>query len=106
MKSTIHLKSLGLLCLLCLIPLWAFSQQISVQGIVKDAAGESIIGASVVEKGTTNGTITDFDGNFNLNVPADAVLTISFVGYQSQDIPVSGKTSFSALKLMVFSPFC
>ena len=95
MKSTIHLKSLGLLCLLCLIPLWAFSQQISVQGIVKDAAGESIIGASVVEKGTTNGTITDFDGNFNLNVPADAVLTISFVGYQSQDIPVSGKTSFN-----------
>lgn len=50
MKNTIPLRSLGLLCLLCLIPLWAFAQKVSVKGVVKDATGESVIGASVIEK--------------------------------------------------------
>lgn len=71
MKNTIVLRSLRLLCLLCLVPLWAFAQKVSVQGVVKDAAGESIIGASIIEKGTTNGTITDFDGNFMLQVESN-----------------------------------
>ena len=63
MKSTNHyFKPLGLLLLLCLIPLCAFSQNVTVKGIVKDALGESVIGASVVEKGTTNGIITGLDG--------------------------------------------
>ncbi len=98
MKTKINsFKSLGLLFLLCLIPLWAFSQNITVKGVVKDRSGETIIGASVVEKGTTNGTITDFDGNFQLSVPADAILRVSFVGYQTQEIPVAGKTSFNIL---------
>lgn len=97
MKSTTHFKALGLICLFCLIPLWAIAQQISVKGIVKDATGETVIGASVVEKGTTNGTITDFNGNFTLSVSPSAVLTVSFVGYQSQDIPVSGQTSFNVI---------
>lgn len=97
MKNTIPLRSLGLLCLLCLIPLWAFAQKVSVKGVVKDATGESVIGASVIEKGTTNGTITDFDGNFVLSVAKDATLSISFVGYQTQEVSVSGKTSFNII---------
>ena len=97
MKVTIVIKSLRLLCLLCLVPLWAFAQKVSITGVVKDAAGESIIGASVIEKGTTNGTITDFDGNFTLQVENDAVLSISFVGYQPQDVPVAGKSMINVI---------
>lgn len=97
MKDTIVIKSLRLLCLLCLVPLWAFAQKVSITGVVKDAAGESIIGASVIEKGTTNGTITDFDGNFTLQVESDAVLSISFVGYQPQDVPVAGKSMINVI---------
>ena len=81
--------------MLCLIPIWAFAQNITVKGTVKDGAGETIIGASVVEKGTTNGTITDFDGNFTLNVPSNSTLQISFVGYKTQEIAVSGKTTIN-----------
>ncbi|WP_073343736.1 TonB-dependent receptor [Bacteroides congonensis] len=68
---------------------------ITVKGVVTDARGEGIIGASIVEKGTTNGTITDLDGNFTLKLPADAVLNVSYVGYQSQSIPVNGQTTFN-----------
>ena len=81
--------------MLCLIPIWAFAQNITVKGTVKDGAGETIIGASVVEKGTTNGTITDFDGNFTLNIPSNSTLQISFVGYKTQEIAVSGKTTIN-----------
>ena len=64
-------------------------QQKAISGKVVDSKGESIIGANVMEKGTTNGTITDFDGNFSLNVAANAVLQISYIGYKTQEIPVS-----------------
>lgn len=94
MKNINHnLKSLGLLFLFCLIPLWAFSQNIAVNGIVKDTSGDGVIGASVLEKGTTNGTITDFDGNFTLQVGKNATLVISYIGYKTQEVPVNGKTS-------------
>ena len=64
--------------------------QVAVQGTVIDAAnGEPIIGASVLEIGTTNGTITDFDGNFNLNVKAGAKLAISYMGYKTQELDAS-----------------
>ena len=63
-----------------------------VKGVVKDTSGEAIIGASVLEKGTTNGTITDFDGNFALNVSKNAVLVVSFVGYKNEKSG-SGKSS-------------
>lgn len=64
-------------------------QQKAISGKVVDSKGESIIGANVMEKGTTNGTITDFDGNFSLNVSAKAVLQISYIGYKTQEIPAS-----------------
>ena len=63
----------------------AFAQQITVKGLVKDTAGEPIIGANVVIKGTTNGTITDFDGNFQLNANKGDIIVISFIGYQPQE---------------------
>lgn len=66
--TTYYFRPLGLLLLLCLIPLCSIAQNITVKGIVKDNLGESVIGANVTEKGTTNGMITDLDGNFSLTV--------------------------------------
>lgn len=57
-----------------------------IKGKVVDATGETVIGANVLEKGTTNGVITDFDGNFVLNVSAGATLEISYIGYVTQTI--------------------
>lgn len=75
-----------------------FAQSKKVTGIVKDALGETIIGASILETGTTNGVITDFDGNFTINVSDDkAILKISFIGYATQDVPVAGKTSLAVI---------
>ena len=73
--------------LLFFFTLGMFAQQLTVTGVVKDATGEPVIGASVLVKGTTNGTITDFDGNFTLtNVPGDATIEITFVGYLPQSV--------------------
>ena len=63
-----------------------------ITGVVKDANGEPVIGANIVVKGTTNGTITDMDGNFVLDVPADAVLHVSYIGYSDKEIPVGNQT--------------
>ena len=71
----------------------ALQQKFTITGKVTDAtSGEAVIGASIVEKGTTNGTMTDASGAYTLSVSsANATLTISFVGYESQEIQVSGK---------------
>lgn len=85
MRSTLTFFSLMFLCTLN-----ALAQQFNVTGNVKDALGESIIGASILVKGTTNGTITDFDGNFSLsNVNKGSVLEISYIGYVSQSISIT-----------------
>lgn len=74
--------------------LYAQDKKINVKGLVKDTSGEVVIGASVLEKGTTNGVITDLDGNFVLNVSSKGTLVVSYVGYATQEIPVNGKSSF------------
>lgn len=63
----------------------------TVKGQVVDANGEPIIGASVLVKGTTNGTITDFDGNFTLNNASKGILVVSYIGYKTQEVPVNEK---------------
>lgn len=82
-----------LMLVLILIGTSVFAQTKQVTGVVKDATGETVIGASVVEKGTTNGVITDFDGVFKLTVSENAVLQISYIGYQTQEVKVAGKTT-------------
>lgn len=62
-----------------------------IKGTIVDKSGEPIIGANVVVKGTTNGTITDVDGNYTLDVPDKAILQVSYIGYLTQDIPVGNK---------------
>lgn len=67
-----------------------FAQKLSVTGNVKDVTGETIIGASVLVKGTTNGTITDFDGNFTLSdVDKGSIIEVSYIGYTTQSITVN-----------------
>ena len=89
-------QRLFFVALLSVLAVGAFAQSKTVSGTVLDKTGESVIGASVVVKGTANGTITDIDGNFILSdVPTNGTIQVSFVGYKTLEIPVKGQTSFS-----------
>lgn len=85
----------ALLLIMLFVSTTAMAQRITVSGTVTDRTGETVIGATVQEKGTSNGTITDFDGNFSFQVDAKSTLVFSYVGYQTQEIPVEGKTVFN-----------
>ena len=84
---------IGLLTLL--MPMIVLAQDITVQGTVTDEAGETLIGATVQQKGTSNGTVTDFDGNFTLTVPTNAILSVSYIGYTPKEIAVNGQTNLT-----------
>ncbi|MBO7129721.1 MAG: TonB-dependent receptor plug domain-containing protein, partial [Prevotella sp.] len=75
------------LCLLALLTSTIMYAQTEISGTVVDVTGETVIGATVMEKGTSNGTITDFDGNFSMKVNEGAILVISYIGYQTQEVP-------------------
>ena len=68
-------------------------ERVTVKGVVTDSKGEPIIGANVLEKGTTNGIITNLDGEFTLNAPANATLVISYIGYEPINVALNGRTS-------------
>ena len=96
MKSTTYYFKLStLLLLLSFIPIWATAQSNTVKGTVKDTFGEAVIGANVTEVGTSNGTITDIDGNFSLNVSSKGQLRVSFIGYQSQTLDIAGQKTLN-----------
>ena len=71
------------------------AQNMKVHGVVKDKTGEAIIGATVKQQGTGVGTVTDFDGNFTLDVPANATLTVSYIGFTPQTVAVGGQSELS-----------
>lgn len=76
--------------------IWAQGSEILVKGKVTDSeTGMPIPGANVIQKGTTNGVMTDFDGKFEINVPEEAVLQISFLGYAKKDVPVKGQAALA-----------
>lgn len=91
------LCSIATMAILCFLGVAVYAQNaISVTGIVTDPDSEPLIGATVLEKGTDNGTSTDFEGRFNLgNVNNDAVLVISYVGYDALEVPVAGQQELS-----------
>ncbi len=91
MKNVNLKRSFGLLSLLLMIPVWVFAQNLTVRGTVKDANGNEMPGVNVLQVGTANGIITDLDGNYSINVPSNAKLTFSFIGYTTQTLSVSGK---------------
>ena len=92
--TTYRVKSLRLLFLLCMFPLWAFAQNITVKGTVTDSYGP-VIGASVLEKGTTNGVVTDMEGHFTLTLSPNSTIVVSFIGYKTQEIAVDGKNEIN-----------
>ena len=86
-------KTLAVLFLLCMIPLGMSAQ--TVKGTVSDEAGEPIIGATVKVQGSNDATVTDFDGNFSIKASSNATLVISYIGYESQEVKVGGKSNIT-----------
>jgi len=82
-------RKLTMFLTLFLIGIGIVTAQTQVRGTVVDEAGEPVIGATVQIKGTVQGTVTDMDGNFDLSAPAGGILVISYVGFQTQEVPVS-----------------
>lgn len=81
-------RYLFMLLTLLFMSMAAYAQKQTYSGVVVDSNNEPVIGASVVQKGTTNGAITDYDGNFKIAVTSDATLTVSYIGYKTQDVRV------------------
>ena len=99
-KRIIHLQVLlSLLCLSAICPIQAFAQStVSIKGTVLDGQGQPVVGATVMVDGTTNGVVTDLDGNYVLkNVPPDGAIRFSCMGYVDQVKPIKGATSVSTI---------
>lgn len=92
LRRRLNLSLSLLLLFFCSASLMA--QERAISGVIKDTRGESVIGVNIVEKGTSNGTVTDIDGNFKLNVRNNAMLQISYIGYLTQEINTTGRTTF------------
>lgn len=95
MRNKLLFRPLSLL--LFLFPLCAFAQTITVRGIVKDPNGETLIGVSVTQVGSTNGTITDMSGMYEIKTSANSKLNFSYLGYQKQEVAVNGKTKIDVI---------
>ena len=87
-KSFSRMLMIFLMAFVCQI---TYAQGKSISGIVKDATAEAVLGATVIEKGKTNGTTTDFAGRFALNIQPNATHTFSYIGYIAQEITVKNK---------------
>ncbi|MDR3652523.1 MAG: TonB-dependent receptor [Paludibacter sp.] len=92
MKNKKLIRPLSLLFLFFLFPLGVFAQTITVKGVVKDVNGETLIGVSVMEVGTSNGAITDASGMYEVKTSANSSLSFSYLGYEKQVVSVNGKT--------------
>ena len=87
-----------LVCLAALaVPATLMAQSQKVHGTVKDATGEPVMGATVMQQGTSNGTVTDLDGHFTITVPADGSLTFSYMGFKTQNLKVAGQTDLQVV---------
>ncbi len=91
------LKQMRMTLMLFMSMMWmaGFSQSIAVQGNVRDGNGDPLIGVTVSVSGSKAGTVTDMDGNFQLTAPSDALLKFTYVGYQTQQVRLNGRSSIS-----------
>ena len=97
MKCTSNvLKTLGVLFLLAMCPLWISAQNVTVKGMVSDDGGP-VIGATVKEKGATTGSVTDLDGKYTISVKPGSILQVSYLGYQTQEVRVGNKTTVNVV---------
>ena len=94
-----YMKKVFIFFLSAVFSLSAFAQ-ISVSGTVIDADNsEPLIGVSIIEQGTTNGVVTDLDGNFSLTVSTNAVLQLSYVGYKTEDVKIGKNHNLGTIEL-------
>lgn len=96
MKKTVARKLVSLLLMFVGLQ-YAAAQQLNVKGTVTDPSGEPVIGASVIVEGTKTGTSTDIDGNFTVSADAKGKLRISYIGYETQDVAVNGRTDIKVV---------
>ena len=94
-KKSTFFKLLSVAFVLCAFTWSALAQNVIVKGVVKDTDGQTVIGASVLQKGTLNGITTDSDGAFQLTVPSNATLQISFIGYKTVEVAVNNRTTIN-----------
>jgi TonB-linked SusC/RagA family outer membrane protein len=85
----------ALLYLMMMAPVFAYSQNVTVSGTVKDKSGEGLIGVTVAVPGTTTGTATNVDGQYTISVPANGKLSFSFIGYVTQTVDVNGRSAIN-----------
>lgn len=84
-----------LVCAALMLALGISAQTLTVTGHIVDEAGEDLIGASVAVKGTSNGSVTDFDGRFTIeNAPSNGTLVISYIGFETQEVAINGQNHF------------
>ena len=88
-----QLKRVSMALLMTMVCFLAFAQK-TITGTVKDSQGEAVIGASILEKGTRNGGVTDFDGNFTIKVSGQNPIVVSYIGMKPQTINVGNKSQF------------
>ncbi len=96
MKITLN-KQMIFAFFFMLIPVFAMAQSITVRGTVKDATGETLLGVNVMEQGTSNGTITDLDGKYEIRVAGNATLTFTYVGYKPLSVAVNNRQSIAVV---------
>ncbi|MDD3194445.1 MAG: TonB-dependent receptor [Paludibacter sp.] len=92
-----NFRQLSIAVLLLMLPVVGFAQTISVRGTVKDATGESLLGVNVKEAGTSNGTITNLDGMYEIQVNRNATLVFTYIGYKPVNLKVDGKSVLNVL---------
>lgn len=90
-NTNLKFRALLLFFVLGALPIQIFAQNITIKGEVKDVNQEPVIGASILVKGTTDGTITDLEGGFTLHASPNATLVVTYIGYQTEEIPVNGR---------------
>ncbi len=95
MKFHQKTRFLLLLSLALVMQLAAYAQNVSLKGVVVDSDGEPLIGASVLQKGSNNGITTDINGEFKISVPAKSTLVVSYIGYETVNVAVNGRSNIS-----------
>jgi len=94
-KLSNRMMAMSIAAMLCLLPALAFSQANTIRGKVLDAQESPLPGVNVLIKGSGKGTVTDIEGNYSLQANADDVLIVSFVGYETQEIPVNNRSEIT-----------
>ncbi|MDR0507235.1 MAG: carboxypeptidase-like regulatory domain-containing protein, partial [Dysgonamonadaceae bacterium] len=88
-------KLLKLFVIFLLFPFCSFAQSVSVSGVITDQSGEVLIGVSIVESGTANGTVSNVDGQYRITVSPNAKLTFTYIGYSVQTVEVNGRQTIN-----------